>query len=254
MPDKIGPHLLGRRPSPLDPRDIPLSAYLLGTGLDKADLKGESTDPFLAAYAAMLKSRTALATKNMFTQLFIKEGYIPVNPPPPPPKNVAVVWSDPEAVLDQGNTPHCVGFGGAQWGNTLPIDDHYTADDGHAIYYECKVIDGEPKQEDGSDVRSLAKALQNRALLTSGPVVVGTDWMNDMFNPDKDGFVKPTGGVAGGHCYLWQGYDPTSKVLSFLNSWGDSWGVKGSFYMHQTDFEQLFADQGEAMAAVEVAH
>lgn len=183
---------------------------------------------------------------------------------------VAVTWADTEQTLDQGQTPHCIGFGGAQWGNTLPVDDRYADSDGHALYYECKVLDGEPKIEDGSDVRTLAKALQARGrlktyafaasideavawVLAQGPVIIGSDWTNDMFSPDANGFVKPTGGVAGGHCYLLDEYDPVAMVLGFRNSWSASWGIAGRFYMHQADAVTLFASQGEALAATELS-
>ena len=139
--------------------------------------------------------------------------------------------------------------------------------DGHAIYYECKVIEGQPGNEDGAYVRDGAKAMlaRNRLgvyafadtidtalthLRSYGPLVVGTDWTNDMFDPDAQGFVKPTGGVAGGHCYLW--YGVRGDVFDFKNSWGD-WGDNGSFHMHRADFEVLFSSWGEVVASVELA-
>lgn len=171
--------------------------------------------------------------------------------------------------LDQGQTNHCVGFGWAQWGNTNPILDSYQDSDGHAIYYECKQIDGEPGQEDGSNVRSGAKAMQNRNKLnayafaetvdeiiswvrTNGPVVVGTTWTNDMFSPDKNGLVVPTGATAGGHCYLCVGDIASEQSGLFQNSWGTSWGLNGYFKIKWSDFDTLFKDQGEACAAVEI--
>src|SRR5574337_1891017 len=118
------------------------------------------------------------------------------------------------------------GNGWAQWGNTEPTADTYVESDARAIYYEATVIDGSPDNPDspgggqqGSTVRSGAKAMQNRGKLKNyaftssldtaikwvqaqGPVVVGSDWTNDMFTPDANGLVRPTGAVVGGHCYL----------------------------------------------------
>jgi hypothetical protein len=200
------------------------------------------------------------------------KGAVTPNPPPPPPPDPPPAdsrqWPDAHQ-LDQGNTGHCVGFGGAQYHNAEPVPGNYTNSDGHKVYYECKVIDGEPKAENGSTVHSLAKVLQNRKLLSTyvwaantddiknwvlknGPVVVGTDWYNDMFNPDADGFVVPTSGVAGGHCYLVVGYYANGDYFVFQNSWGSGWGLNGYFKMKVSDFDKLLNADGEAMAAAEV--
>jgi hypothetical protein len=203
---------LGRKPSPPDSRDFALSEYL----------------------------KPRLKVSSMF-------------------------WAMGPA-LDQGQTPHCVGFGFADWANCLPVDDNYADADGDKVYYEAKVIDGEPKAEDGSSVRSGAKAMKKRGrigayafgtvadakafLLSQGPVVFGIDWTADMFNPDAKGTITPTGAVEGGHCILAYGADATYCYLQ--NSWGDSWGVDGCCRMSWTDLAALFADNGEACAAVEL--
>lgn len=260
--DNIGPHLLGRRPSPFDAHDFKLSTF-------------QSTDPLDVALATLLKSRSvAGATKSYATLanpiLKTARGPIPTPPTPPPPVPTGnVLWADTEPVLDQGQTPHCVGFGGAQWGNTLPVDDHFGNQEGEDLYYACKVIDGEPHAEDGSDVRSLAKALQQAGRLQTyafaadvgqiiawlqgeGPLIIGSNWTNDMFNPDANGVVSITGGNAGGHCYVADEYDPGTDMLGFLNSWSEGWGLKGRFYIPRPAFVTLWADGGEALAAVEL--
>jgi len=33
--------------------------------------------------------------------------------------------------------------------------------------------------------------------VAKGPVVIGSNWYNGMFNPDANSYVKPTGGIAG---------------------------------------------------------
>ena len=213
----------------------------------------------------------------------------PTPPPPPPAPTGDKVWSNAEADLDQGQYGTCVGNGWAQWGNTLPVDDKYTEGMGEpattglptarAIYYEATVIDGQPDDPDapgggqqGSQVRSGAKAMQNRGRLssyaftttistiqkyvqTNGPVVIGSDWTNDMFNPDANFYVKPTGGVAGGHCYVLLGDLPSENAFEFLNSWGSGWGNNGRFKMLYTDFAILLkgiSSPGEACAALEL--
>lgn len=206
-------------------------------------------------------------------------------PPPPPPPGGGVLWSDPDAVLDQGNFGTCVGNGAAQFLNTLPISDGYTEGVGQsaraggpyarALYYEATVLDGSPDDpnsagggQQGATVKSGVVALYNRAriasyaqsssfsvletwLKTKGAIVIGSDWTNDMFSPDGSGYVVPSGGVAGGHCYLWDEITAGGDY-GFLNSWGSAWGVGGRFYMKKTDFVSLFASQGEAWTAVEL--
>ncbi len=175
-------------------------------------------------------------------------------------------WS-PGRVLDQEDTPHCVGFGFAAWGICTPVVDPWTNDDGHRIYYEAKAIDGEPNQENGSTVRSGAKAMVQDGRLgvysfaenldvateyvsSTGPVVLGIDWYDGMCEPDPDGIVRPTGGIVGGHCVLWYGVDDRYAYLR--NSWGDSWGRDGDCLIALSDLAIVFASDGEACAGLEL--
>jgi hypothetical protein len=178
-------------------------------------------------------------------------------------------WAFPVAPLDQGETGHCVGFSMANWGINLPVQDNYTNQDGHDFYYKCKVVDGEPGAEDGSNVRAAAKVLRQMGkisnyafassineikywLVNNGPLIIGTDWTNDMFNPDIEGIVHPTGDIAGGHAYLCNEVKGDT-YLGFQNSWG-AWGLNwtGKFYMLISEFVTLFRSGGEACAAVEL--
>lgn len=184
-----------------------------------------------------------------------------------------VIWSDTE-ILDQGDSSECVAFG---TGGMLNCDDenhidpHLTNDQCHLFYLDIKVLEGEPGQEDGAEVRDgLKQAKANGwisayAALTSmtqilawleahGPVLVGTDWTNSMFATDSAGIiaVDPTSGVAGGHCWFHCGED--GIYLDSVNSWGESFGLDGKFKITQTDFDQLLAgieSPGEAWAAVQ---
>lgn len=194
----------------------------------------------------------------------------PSSPPPSPVPSASKVWTDP-VILDQGQTGHCVGFGGSGFLASAPVEDQGIDNDfGHALYYDCKIVDGEPKAEDGSTVHTLAKVLVQRGRLTSyawastvaamqqwvttkGPVVMGTDWDNEMFDPDADGYVKTGGGVAGGHCFLMVGYHADVDAFEFVNSWGTSWAKKGHFFMKTAEFSKLWHRSGnEAMVALEL--
>jgi hypothetical protein len=215
----LGPHLLGAPAElrPLDVRDYQMAEFL---GLD---------DPLEGAFAALLKSRTSKATKAWASaamdRLRILEPPVPM--PEPSPEARVNTWQN-LIQLDQGQTGHCVGFTGGGWGITAPVEDKLGDADGHAIYYECKVQDGQPGKENGSSIHSLGKVLVARGrldayvwsrdpeeifewILTKGPVCFGIDWYNDMFDPDSQGYVELTGGVAGGHAVTGRGVDMSAS-------------------------------------------
>ena len=162
-------------------------------------------------------------------------------------------------ILDQGASPTCCGHGGAAWGDCLPVDDNWGEDVALALYAECKAIDGD--NQDGSTVRSLAKALKARGrlskyafgtlaearafILAQGPVILGIDWTDDMFMPDGSGVVHAGGPVAGGHCLLAFGADESYCFLQ--NSWGTAWGTHGCCKISWADLAKVFAGGGEAV-------
>ena len=169
-------------------------------------------------------------------------------------------------ILNQKLTPHCVGFGWAGWGISVPVNTKYTDDDGHAIYRSAKVFDGEPLAENGSTVRSGAKAMIKKGRIKGyyfattfyeakefvgnhGPVVIGVDWYEGMNAPDKYSIIRPTGVKRGGHCLLWVGLEDKWGILR--NSWGDDWGEDGECRIQLNDLALLLAANGEACAAIE---
>jgi hypothetical protein len=252
---EVGPHLLGRVYR-ADARDWSLDR-LMGIA--------EPSESILQQTVEQVMQNTTYFTDWRSYLVFwrwLRKHQVPVLVDTKPPWEIDIQ-------LDQGQTNHCVGFGWAGWGDAAPTKGAYQNADGHAIYYECKVIDGEPHGENGSTVRSGAIAMRNRARLaafafaqttaeintwidTQGTVVCGTTWTNDMFNPDGEGYVKPTGGTAGGHCYLMIDRLDDQDAYLFQNSWGNNWGASGQFKMKRTDFDSLLADNGEACLAAEL--
>ncbi len=258
---------LGRIPNVLDGRDWKVADHI-----DTAQVLATFTPGSIAAVDATLKTLHSSRVFHFAALLGWADAvtaYLHAGPSPTPtpvPVPTAVVWTD-AAQLDQGSTPHCIGFGWAQRFNTLEAADPdaatfagYVNADGDAIYYECKVIDGEPGQENGSQVRSGAKAMQARGklanyafaasvdeikawLLAKGPVVVGTDWLTGMDSPDAAGLVTVGGSVRGGHCYVADAYDPNTDLIRFQNSWG-TWGLNGYFYAKASDWAKIGPGRG----------
>lgn len=102
-------------------------------------------------------------------------------------------------------------------------------------------------------------------LLTVSPVVIGINWTKDMSTPDANGFIHPTGDVAGGHAICVRGVnadDPNNVRFVLRNTWG-SWGVTvhddwsvdtqtqgGDALISKADLVSLLSQQGEAGALV----
>ncbi|EUA18500.1 hypothetical protein [Mycobacterium xenopi] len=196
-------------------------------------------------------------------------------PAPTAPKQVSVLWGHHGPILDQGQIGSCTGNALADCINTdyfaaCRPNGYLTENDALELYKLATRLDNVPgtypPDDTGSSGLAVCKAGKQLGYLSSyrhafgfdhfcaalqiQPVIVGTDWTADMFDPDSKGFVKPTGQVEGGHEYLALGIDYTAEVLTFLNSWSDGWGDKGRFYMTFADFEKLLAAQGDVCAPV----
>jgi len=177
---------------------------------------------------------------------------------------------------NQGNTPYCVAFSWVHWlaagpitqkssrkGNVAPYNTTY-------LYNEAQKIDRWPGEDyDGTSVRAGAKVLQSagyiknynwswdidttiNAILTLGPVVVGTNWYRNMFYPNKKGIINATGDKLGGHAYLLDGVNVKKKLIRIKNSWGREWGKKGFAYISFDDMSKLIKDDGEVCLANEI--
>jgi len=181
---------------------------------------------------------------------------------------------------DQRSVPACVGFSWMHWVEDGPITHSKTRAKGAGplldpveVYKHAKKLDrwvGEAY--DGSSVRAGAKVLALNgivggyrwawdadtivhALLTKGPVVVGTWWYMDMFYPKKDKgkmTIRATGNKAGGHAYLINGVNTETGFVRIKNSWGRGWSDRGFAWLPIEDLDKLVKDQGEACLATEI--
>jgi hypothetical protein len=77
-----------------------------------------------------------------------------------------------------------------------------------------------------------------------GPAVIGVPWYEGM-EPDKFGYLHPTGRIVGGHCCLVNSTNIHRKTIRIHNSWGIGWGTDGGAWMTWEDFEILLSNGGE---------
>lgn len=173
-------------------------------------------------------------------------------------------------ILDQW-VGSCTGHSATQNLNCRPLhtprETYYSDIVAMQIYGRATQIDpwqGEyPPTDTGSSCLAAAKAAQEFGYISSyrwafgfdqmlaalmfNPVVVGTNWLNNMFRPGRHGFLDVTGSVVGGHAYLVVGYSKVFKYFTVLNSWGIGWGRKGKARIKADDMRPLIDDDGEAV-------
>lgn len=188
-------------------------------------------------------------------------------------------WYPGQQPLNQGSLGACVGFTGANWLQNSPTRTPVTNQTGFDLYAECKKIDGIPNTE-GTYARALLKVLQSQGkvgqylwaqrpldikewVLSTGPVLVGTPWLEGMFALDMEGYARVQGYEVGGHEYLIRGYSRPRDAYRCRNSWGAGWGIGasvgawagngGEFWLRRADLDNLiFASWGDAVGVVEV--
>jgi hypothetical protein len=185
---------------------------------------------------------------------------------------------------DQGNTPQCVAYSWLHWVADGPATSRSLGRlqgtpapyiDPRVLYCRAQQLDPWPGdcesprqlQYSGTSIRAGAKALQEmgfvgnywwawhlepvvQAILTTGPVIVGTPWYEGMSHP-VDGVCRPTGSYEGGHAYILNGVNVDQRRLRLKNSWGTGWGRNGGAWVSFDDMERLLADGGEAVLATE---
>jgi len=145
-------------------------------------------------------------------------------------------------------------------------------DDGQSVYNAAKKVDEwDGEDYDGTSVLAGAKVMQSRgffmeyrwaytiddlvlALSHQGPVVLGIEWRDNMYDPDDDFFLNIGGDTVGGHAILAYGVvvDSEGKPEYVLlhNSWGPSWGRYGNVKVRIADMERLLLEGGEACIPV----
>lgn len=179
------------------------------------------------------------------------------------------LWSTLKT-LDQGQEGSCVGHGFAHEMLTDPFSNReIDSSDAWEIYRLAQRLDEYPGENySGTSVLAGVKALQElyrgmesyrwavnlsdvvATLGYFGPVVIGVNWYDGMYETDKDSYIHVKGNISGGHCCLLRGVDVEKRVFILQNSWGTSWGSGGSALISWDDFDRLLKEQGEACIIV----
>lgn len=171
--------------------------------------------------------------------------------------------------LDQGQEGACVGF---SWSHELagrPKEiQGVTNVTAQAVYYRARQLDEWAGENyDGTSVIAGAKAVQEQGYIQEyrwafglddlilavgyqGPAVLGVNWYEGMFDTDKDGFVRVTGGIMGGHAIVCHGVNLKGRYFKLHNSWGKDWGVNGECKISFDDMARLLSEYGEACIPV----
>lgn len=190
----------------------------------------------------------------------------------------SIKWTRHVDPLDQGSLGSCVGnaftgllatdpcFPALPAGTTLDeklavkIYSRATVDDSYTGEY--------PPTDTGSDGKSGGQACKDFGLangylwaqglahlqsaMQTGPVAVGTNWYQGMFDPDTNGFltIAKNDTVAGGHEYEIVELDMENGRVTMCNSWGTSWGQNGRAYMEFATLDRLLNEGGDVTQLV----
>lgn len=180
--------------------------------------------------------------------------------------------------LDQGSESTCVGHAWKHWMLCAPVIQTKPAKEPAAttIYDLATRMDewdgNEGDRRFGTSVRAGAQVLRGMGMMASfrwewtvdgciawlehgGPLVVGTDWLASMMNPDPDGTMRVDESTAllGGHAWVLHGWERKRGTFDALNSWGLAWGLKGRADLPAEGLRVLLERRGgEACAAVEL--
>lgn len=197
----------------------------------------------------------------------------------------SVAWYCP-AWLDQGQEGKCVAYAWAHELAAVPVKTSISQAEIDHIYYEAQKVDdweggsypGAKPFYEGTSVLAGAKIVNAmgymgeyrwafscdealQALSHQGPLVIGVNWYQSMFEPRPSGLleVDHSAQPAGGHAILVRGLALKSRlrgeprdvpVVRLRNSWGQSWGLNGDCFLKVEDFEWILAQQGECCVPV----
>jgi hypothetical protein len=189
-------------------------------------------------------------------------------------------------ILDQGSVGSCTGNGEV---GVLGCDPNYAAlpdlltggvsyalNESLAlkVYSGAEVIDGDgpyPPNDNGSSGPSAAKAAMKLGLISgythclsltdvldalqTQAVSIGINWYSSFDSPPSSGLltISADADVRGGHEPMLRGVDVDKQEVFGDNSWGEGWGVKGSFTMGWATLDRLLHEDGDGTVSVPIS-
>lgn len=176
--------------------------------------------------------------------------------------------------LNQGATPACTGYSGAQ---ALSMAPHSLKNSlggsldkfAYNLYRMAQKKDEWPGENyDGSSILGAAQALKEYGYITQYnwaknaddvaqallryPVLIGIKWKSNMFKPDGNGLLSVTGTDEGGHAICVGGFKDYGELFRVDNTWGRDWGIQGSAWLAKEDLNFLLSQDNGGEAVVPV--
>ena len=182
------------------------------------------------------------------------------------------VWTTrKEGPLDQGGEGACVGFSCAGELAAKPAAYPVTDETGRKIYAAARQVDKDSGRFYSSGATVLAGMQACRRanyfskfvwcfgiddtinwIVRRGPVLLGINWYDLMYEPARNGLLEVGGDIVGGHAIMANGYWPAhpqfGDVLVLTNSWGKGWGINGRAYLPIESATRLLKEEGEVAA------
>lgn len=183
--------------------------------------------------------------------------------------------------LDQGSRPACTGFSTTEVASSNPKPEWGTPSRvtrieeiqalAGRLYDRAQQLDEWPgEQYDGSSVLGAMKAAVEKgwcggyrwalgpgaaaaaqdvfhSVSLLGPVVIGSNWYDGMFTADFDGYLQPTGKVAGGHAFPLTKFSVVRDAVWTPNNWGGA----GQGWISRRTLTKLLEEQGDAALMVD---
>jgi hypothetical protein len=196
------------------------------------------------------------------------------------------IWGRRPGILDQGDTGTCEGHSGWYRLAGAPFSHIPGRIPGPLAIYDQAILmdqwtdnDIDPDRQLGTSTVGMAKALVKLGFVEDhydwvydvqtaskwiagrrldgtyigGPLSIGINWYDSMFDPDPEGFVSisPRSPLVGRHAL---NVDEDNSVRGFVggpNSWGTDWGNHGRWRMSYETFDRLLREDGEALIVTE---
>lgn len=199
-------------------------------------------------------------------------------------------WACNAPILDQGDVGSCEGNTAVEWLNSVVnltqrkqynhaagkkglLSTRFLVESNAVdLYSRATGLDNDDipgkylPDDTGTSAVGIAKAMQQVGAIGSytwtfgwdhflsaidmGPVMLGTNWYDGMFDPDSRGYVQPAAtdqDPVGGHAYLGRRIDYSLGRVLCRNHWTAEWGIKGEFWLTFATLKRLLAEQGDVL-------